>query len=187
MGRENSKVRIDTGVEEGSEISMYYDPMISKLITWGKDREHSMRILDRAFDEYVIQGVTHNLGFGKSILANNAFWTGEYSTSFIPDFYPEGFTGDELHQEDFEKVALAAHLIKNKQLKEGGSTNHETTQYVKFTDGDIYQLNEKNANELEVTNLSTNNSKVLNLDSWDISYNSLISLKMSGNESDDLL
>lgn len=101
IGKPNSKVRIDTGVEEGSEISMYYDPMISKLITWGKDREHSMRILDRAFDEYVIQGVTHNLGFGKSILANNAFWTGEYSTSFIPDFYPEGFTGDELHKEDF--------------------------------------------------------------------------------------
>lgn len=64
------RVRIDTGVEEGSEISMYYDPMISKLITWGKDREESMRILDRAFDEYVIQGVTHNIGFGKSMLAN---------------------------------------------------------------------------------------------------------------------
>ena len=49
---------------------MYYDPMISKLITWGKDRNEAMSILDRAFDEYVIQGVTHNIGFGKSILAN---------------------------------------------------------------------------------------------------------------------
>ena len=48
------RVRIDTGVEEGSEISMYYDPMIAKLITWGKTREESMVILDRAFDEYVI-------------------------------------------------------------------------------------------------------------------------------------
>lgn len=47
-------IRIDTGVEEGSEISMYYDPMISKLITWGEDRDDAMRILDRAFDEYVI-------------------------------------------------------------------------------------------------------------------------------------
>lgn len=64
------RVRIDTGVEEGSEISMYYDPMISKLITWGKDRQQSMDILDKAFDEYVINGVTHNIGFGKSILAN---------------------------------------------------------------------------------------------------------------------
>lgn len=48
------RVRIDTGVEEGSEISMYYDPMISKLITWAPTREESMRILDDAFDQYVI-------------------------------------------------------------------------------------------------------------------------------------
>lgn len=64
------KVRIDTGVEEGSEISIYYDPMIAKLITWCKDRKDAMKILDRAFDEYVIKGVTHNIGFGKSILSN---------------------------------------------------------------------------------------------------------------------
>jgi propionyl-CoA carboxylase alpha chain len=67
------RVRIDTGVEEGSEISMYYDPMIAKLVTWGKDRQEAMRILDRSIDEYVIKGVTHNLGFGKSIIANQKF------------------------------------------------------------------------------------------------------------------
>jgi propionyl-CoA carboxylase alpha chain len=50
----NGRVRIDTGVEEGSEISMFYDPMISKLITWGKDRQTSMDVLSKAFDEYVI-------------------------------------------------------------------------------------------------------------------------------------
>ena len=95
------RVRIDTGVEEGSEISMYYDPMISKLITWGKDREESMRILDKAFDEYVIQGVTHNIEFGKSILASEDYWTGNYSTAFIPENYPDGFKGDELGAKDF--------------------------------------------------------------------------------------
>lgn len=52
---------------------MYYDPMISKLVTWGSNRKEAMNILDRAFDEYVIQGVTHNIGFGKSILANQKF------------------------------------------------------------------------------------------------------------------
>ena len=96
----DERVRIDTGVEEGSEISMYYDPMISKLITWGEDRDRAMKILDRTFDEYVIQGVTHNIGFGKSILANRSFATGDYSTAFIPDFYPEGFKGDELTMDD---------------------------------------------------------------------------------------
>ena len=94
------RVRIDTGVEEGSEISMFYDPMICKLITWGKDREESMRILDHAFDEYVIQGVTHNIGFGKSILANQGYWTGDYSTAFIPDYYPKGYSGETLSTDD---------------------------------------------------------------------------------------
>lgn len=67
------RVRIDTGVEEGSEISIYYDPMIAKLVTWGKSREEAMRILDRSFDEYVIKGVTQNIDFGRSILANKSF------------------------------------------------------------------------------------------------------------------
>lgn len=61
--REHENIRIDTGVTEGSEISMYYDPMISKLITWGKDRKEAMNLLSKAVDEYVIRGVVHNLGF----------------------------------------------------------------------------------------------------------------------------
>ena len=61
--REHENIRIDTGVTEGSEISMYYDPMISKLITWGKDRSEAMNLLSKAVDEYVIRGVVHNLGF----------------------------------------------------------------------------------------------------------------------------
>lgn len=113
------RVRIDTGVEEGSEISMYYDPMIAKLITWGKDREEAMRILDRSFDEYVIKGVTHNLGFGKSIIANQSFWNGDYSTAFIDTFYANGFTGDALSQTDYDKLAVVAHQVKNIHLNQG--------------------------------------------------------------------
>jgi propionyl-CoA carboxylase alpha chain len=60
----HENIRIDTGVQEGSEISMYYDPMISKLVTWGKDRKEAMDLLAKAIDEYVIRGVIHNLGFG---------------------------------------------------------------------------------------------------------------------------
>jgi len=103
------RVRIDTGVQEGSEISMYYDPMISKLITWGEDRDQAMKVIDRAFDEYVIRGVTHNLGFGKSIVANKEFAVGDYSTGFIPKFYPEGFTGDDLNAEDHRMLAIVGY------------------------------------------------------------------------------
>ena len=116
---------------------MYYDPMISKLITWGEDRERSMNILDRAFDEYVIQGVTHNIGFGKSILANDNFWNGDYSTAFIPDFYPDGFSGDALSNEDYELLSIVGHKIKNIQLCEGGNQSAaQNTLYMSFADGE---------------------------------------------------
>ena len=120
------RVRIDTGVEEGSEISMYYDPMISKLVTWGKTREESMDILDDAFDQYVIQGVTHNIGFGKSILASEAYSTGDYSTAYIPTFYPEGFSGDNLDVEDYNLLSVVAHNIKNIHLSQASRSTRDT-------------------------------------------------------------
>jgi len=110
---DDGRVRIDTGVEEGSEISMYYDPMISKLISWGKNRDDAMRILNRSLDEYVVNGVTHNIGFAKSILANEAFRKGDYSTAFIPTYYPDGFTGDNLAPKENKMLAIVAHELKN--------------------------------------------------------------------------
>ena len=108
----NRRVRIDTGVEEGSEISMFYDPMISKLVSWGKDRNEAMDILGHSIDEYVIRGVGHNLGFCKSILANEDFRSGKYTTAFIPDFYPDGYSGDDLSDKDYNLLSLVAHQIK---------------------------------------------------------------------------
>jgi propionyl-CoA carboxylase alpha chain len=92
---------------------MYYDPMISKLITWGKDRKEALALLGKAMDEYVIRGVVHNVGFGRSILRNEAFAAGSYSTAFIPTYYPAGFKGDPLSTEDHQQIALAAHYLKN--------------------------------------------------------------------------
>jgi len=79
---------------------MYYDPMISKLITWGENRKEATKLLDKAMDEYIIRGVTHNLGFGKSILSNKSFLDGSYTTAFIPTYYPTGFKGDTLSNDD---------------------------------------------------------------------------------------
>lgn len=92
----NENIRIDTGVQEGSEISMYYDPMISKLITWGRDRKTAMDLMAKSLDEYVIRGVVHNLGFGQSIVRNKSFAEADYSTAFIPTFYPNGYKADPL-------------------------------------------------------------------------------------------
>lgn len=114
----DQNIRIDTGVEEGSEISMYYDPMISKLITWGEDRQQALDLLDKSFDEYVIRGVTHNLGFGKSLIHEPGFKAGDYSTAFIPTFYPDGFSGDDLNSDDKHLIALSAFLTKHNHEKQ---------------------------------------------------------------------
>lgn len=161
------RVRIDTGVEEGSEISMYYDPMISKLITWGKDREESMVILDKAFDEYVIQGVTHNIEFGKSILANDAYWTGDYSTAFIPENYPEGFSGDKLDSADLSLLAVSAHQVKNVQLGYGkaGQASGADTLYVTIDSlGEDqpevdFKVQKVGDNQFEITDLGSGDRK----------------------------
>ena len=112
-------LRIDTGVEEGSEISMYYDPMISKLITYAKDRTEALKMMNKAIDEYVIQGVTHNTGFGKSIVNNEAFVTGKYTTAFIPTYYPNGYSGAEMDEHDVSVIAAASMGVYNSLLAQG--------------------------------------------------------------------
>ncbi len=107
-------VRIDTGVEEGSEISMYYDPMISKVVCWGPDRKSAMQRLNTALDEYVVRGVVHNGGFGRSIINNKAFAEGNYSTAFIPTYYKEGFKGEVMTPEDNKLLSVLAYKMAHK-------------------------------------------------------------------------
>lgn len=80
---------------------MYYDPMIAKLIAWSPTRIEAIKLMHKAMGEYVIKGVIHNLGFGQSILNNEAFLNGNYNTAFIPTYYPKGFSGDPLDQDDY--------------------------------------------------------------------------------------
>lgn len=96
---------------------MYYDPMISKLVTWAENRESALNLLEVAMDEYVVQGVTHNIGFGRSILQNEAFRKGAYSTAFIPTYYKDGFYGDPLTAEDTNQIVIAAYFMKNLDRK----------------------------------------------------------------------
>ena len=105
---------------------MYYDPMISKLITWGKDRKEAMGLLADAMDQYVIRGVTHNVGFGQSILRNKDFAGGSYTTAFIPTYYPTGFTGDPLDSNDHQQLVLSAYYLKN--LYESFAANKPASQ-----------------------------------------------------------
>ena len=97
--------RVDSGVYEGGEISMYYDPMISKLITHGPDRPTALRAMARSLDEYIISGLGNNLSFLRSVCRNEKFAVGDYGTGFIAEEYPEGFSGVVLHESELRRMA----------------------------------------------------------------------------------
>ena len=79
----SENVRVDTGIREGSEVSMFYDPMIAKLITHGENRDETIENMMNAIDQYVIDGLSHNLNFLSSIMHNKTFQSGYTTTDFI--------------------------------------------------------------------------------------------------------
>jgi len=92
-------VRNDTGVFEGGEISMYYDPMIAKLCSWGPDRDAAIEVMRAALDEFEVEGIGHNLPFLSAVMDHPRFVSGETTTAFIEEEWPEGFWGVELSNE----------------------------------------------------------------------------------------
>ncbi|MGE5564667.1 MAG: acetyl-CoA carboxylase biotin carboxylase subunit, partial [Parcubacteria group bacterium] len=114
---ETAHVRVDTGVAEGGEISMYYDPMIAKLITFGPTRDAAIDHMRRALDEYYIRGLNHNIPFLASLFAKERFVKGMLTTNFIAEEYPDGFKpADVPHGDATTLVAVAAAI--NRRLAE---------------------------------------------------------------------
>ena len=99
-------VRVDTGVTEGSEISMFYDPMISKLCTHGADRAEAIERMNGALDSYLIAGLQHNLPFLREVCRHPKFLSGEITTKFIEEEYPDGFDGVVLEPEEDRVVKM---------------------------------------------------------------------------------
>ena len=88
-------IRNDTGVFEGGEISMFYDPMIAKLCTWGRDRDQAVSAMADALDAFEVEGIGHNLPFLSAVMGHERFKAGRLTTAFIDEEYPEGFQGVE--------------------------------------------------------------------------------------------
>jgi propionyl-CoA carboxylase alpha chain len=101
-------VRNDTGVYEGGEISMYYDPMIAKLCTWGKTRDAAIETMRNALDSFEVEGIGHNLPFVAAVMDHPKFISGDMTTAFIAEEYPEGFEGVILGEDELKRVAAAA-------------------------------------------------------------------------------
>ncbi len=101
-------VRNDTGVFEGGEISMFYDPMIAKLCTWGPTRADAIEGMRQALDEFEVEGIGHNLPFCAAVMDHPRFVSGDITTAFIAEEYPDGFTGATLPTDLLRRVAAAA-------------------------------------------------------------------------------
>ncbi|WP_194094152.1 acetyl-CoA carboxylase biotin carboxylase subunit [Marivivens aquimaris] len=123
-------VRNDTGVYEGGEISMYYDPMIAKLCTWGETRADAIEEMRVALDTFEVEGIGHNLPFVAAVMDHERFTSGNMTTAFIAEEYPEGFEGVTLPEADLIKVAAAAAAMNRvaeirRTRVSGRMSNHE--------------------------------------------------------------
>ncbi|WP_438725679.1 acetyl-CoA carboxylase biotin carboxylase subunit [Parasphingorhabdus sp. DH2-15] len=104
-------VRVDDGVAEGGEVSIYYDPMIAKLITYADTREEAMDLQIAALDQFVIEGPGHNLEFLSAVMQHPRFRSGDISTAFIAEEYPDGFQGAPASAELLQRLAAIAVFI----------------------------------------------------------------------------
>ncbi|BBC72201.1 acetyl/propionyl-CoA carboxylase subuit alpha [Altererythrobacter sp. B11] len=105
---EQPYVRLDDGVAEGGEVSIFYDPMIAKLVTWGRTRDEAADLQIRALDDFVIEGPGHNLDFLSAIMQHPRFREGRLTTGFIAEEYPEGFTGAPADESTLRAIAACA-------------------------------------------------------------------------------
>jgi propionyl-CoA carboxylase alpha chain len=122
-------VRNDTGVFEGGEISMYYDPMIAKLCTWGKDRDTAIAAMGEALDGFEVEGIGHNLPFLSAVMAHPRFRSGKITTAFIAEEFPEGFSGvapDEAALHQLAAIAMVIHQTLQQRASQISGTigNH---------------------------------------------------------------
>ena len=109
-------VRVDSGVVEGSEISMFYDPMIAKLVTHGPDRAAAIESMQAALDGFYIRGINHNMGFLTAIMAHQRFRDGRLTTNFIAEEFPDGFDGGALSAQDEAKLVAVAAILQRLRM-----------------------------------------------------------------------
>jgi propionyl-CoA carboxylase alpha chain len=124
--REDGTIRVDTGVEEGSEISRFYDPMLAKLVTYGKDRDAAVTRMGEALDAFYVRGINHNIGFLRDVIDRPAFRKGDLSTAFIDQTWPDGYAAPEPSADQVRTAAAIAGLAHFRRTVRGA-------------DGDIHE------------------------------------------------
>ena len=123
---EQDGVRVDTGVYEGGEIPMYYDSMIAKLIVHGKDRAAAIDKMRDALNNFVIRGIHSNVPFQAALLQHPRFVSGDFTTGFIAEEYPQGFKKDSVQPTDPNRLAALAAFMRYRYL-----------EHIKLIDGQL--------------------------------------------------
>ncbi len=123
---EQDGVRVDTGVYEGGEIPMYYDSMIAKLIVHGKDRAEVIQKMRDALNNFVIRGIHSNVPFQAALLQHPRFVSGDFTTGFIAEEYPQGFKKDSIQPADPNRLAALAAFMRYRYL-----------EHIKLIDGQL--------------------------------------------------
>ena len=111
---EGEGIRLDDGFEEGMEVPIFYDPMLAKLITYGKNREEAIQIMLKAINSYEVKGVQTTLPFGKFVFEHEAFRSGDFDTHFVGNYY----SAEKLLEETQEEAKLAGLIALKQYLKD---------------------------------------------------------------------
>jgi len=106
-----SDVRLDSGVREGGEISIYYDPMVAKLVTHADDRPAAIARMGLALDEFYLRGISHNMSFLAAIVKSTRFADGQLTTNFIAEEFPDGYNAETMDEREWQTLACVAAIV----------------------------------------------------------------------------
>jgi propionyl-CoA carboxylase alpha chain len=122
-------VRVDTGVQDGGEIPMFYDSMIAKLIVHGKDRNEAIAKMREALNGFVIRGISSNIPFQAALLAHPKFVTGQFNTGFIAEHYAHGFRAEDVPHDDHDFLAALAAFVRRKSRERAANLSGQLPGY----------------------------------------------------------
>jgi len=122
-------VRVDTGVQDGGEIPMFYDSMIAKLIAHGKDRNDAIHKMREALNGFVIRGISTNIPFQAALLAHPRFVSGDFNTGFIAEQYSHGFRAEDVPHEDHDFLAALAAFVRRKSRERAAGLSGQLPGY----------------------------------------------------------
>ena len=122
-------VRVDTGVQDGGEIPMFYDSMIAKLIVHGKDRNDAIAKMREALNGFVIRGISSNIPFQAALLAHPRFVSGDFNTGFIAEHYSHGFRAEDVPHDDPNFLAALAAFVRRKSRQRAANLSGQLPGY----------------------------------------------------------